>query len=549
MRLWFIVPVMVVLAALPATALSAEPETAKDPGVSVDLSGYYRVRYDNTFNMGWRFNDDYRDGDDNQDSDWWSYFDQRVLLLPKITVNDNIVLKTQIDALRNVTFGNNTQAVIPQVHVTRNPANTEKIETVEFDAARLYRGNIFSSSASSNAGYYAYDRNSGDEVPSVEMSRFWAEILLPNVGFMRFGRMPSQFGMGVFSNDGLPTKTEFGWQGLDKNYGDTYDRILFGTKIGPYIPVLLYDRVLEGDYKTGDNDVHEFGFVQYLRDIKLGGNPDNLLNGGLYMVHRRQMSTNARVFVYDLWLKLKLGGFSLENEAVAVQGSFTQIDDETLDEIEEAGLPIGEGGGKIEVSAYVDAARLKFETKSWGTGAEFGFSSPSDPNQDKEFDPSAAAAIAVAAAQKDADEDAPENSIDFINAVVENQAAFGKKVYTFPMDPDYDVDLIIWEVLMGGAVKNGIYAKVGGYIQPFQELRIEANVIQSWINESWKGENGEDAAHDLGTELDLDISTTAWDHFYTGVQFGYAWLGGYFQDVYGDKENIFTMQMRAGVTF
>jgi len=524
----------------------AEEETQEGAGAAFDLSGYYRVRYDNTFNTGWRFNEEFTDGEENQDSDWWSYFDQRALLLSTVQVNEKIALKAQVDALRNVMFGQNAKATVPVARVTRNPADTEEIENVEFDAERLNRGNIFSQNTSANASFYANDGEPGDEVDTIELSRLWAEVMLP-FGFLRFGRMPSNFGMGVFSNDGLPEKTAFGWKDLDGNYGDTYDRLMFGTKIGPYIPILLYDRVVEDDFKTGDNDVHQYAFVQYIRGISLGKNSD--FNGGLYLMHRRQRSTDARVFVYDLYLKLKFGGFVIENEALALQGSCKQIGNETIEDLEESGLPTGAGGGKIEINAYIDAFRMQYRTLKWGAGTDFGFSSPADPDPEREFDSAAAARVAVAAAQKDADEDASKNSIDFINAVVENQAAFGNRVFTFPFDKDFDVDLIIWEVLMGGAVKNGLYAKVGGYIQPVQEFRIQADVIKSWINESHKGTDGKDAGHDLGWEVDLDFSGTFYDHFYTGVQFGYAWVGDYFHDVYDDAKNIFTMQMRAGVTF
>ncbi len=546
MRIFFLSVMMLVILSLFSPVAMAADETQEEGGVAFDLSGYYRVRYDNTFNLGWRFNEEYEDGDDNENSDWWSYFDQRALLLPVIRVNENIVLKAQVDALRNVMFGQNTQATVPMAVVERNPADTEKIETVEFDAEKLDRGNVFSQSASANQSIEG-DGAARGEVDPIQLTRLWAEVMLP-IGFVRFGRMSSNFGMGIFSNSGLPKKTAFGYEGLDSNYGDTYDRLMFGTRVGKhYIPVVIYDRVVEGDFKTGDKDVHQYVFAQYLRDIEFGDR--NAFNGGLYLMHRTQQSTNARIFAYDLWLKMEVGGFTIENEVVALQGSFNQIPTSTIDDLIESGLPTGEGGGKIEVDAYIDAFRANYKMKKWGAGVEYGFSSPSDPDPEREFDADAAAAIAVAATQKDADEDGSEASIEFINAVVENQAAFGKKVYSFYFDSDYDVDLIIWETLMGGRVENGMYGKVSGYLQPIEELRIQFDVINSYINESHKGMDGKDASHDLGWEVDVDVSSLAYGHFFTGVQFGYAFLGDYFSDMYDGSENIFTMQMRTGITF
>jgi hypothetical protein len=544
--LFFAVCLLVLGLACVAAAADKPAEKTEQAGVDVDLTGYYRVRFENLFKTGWRFNEDFRDGAENQDSDWWSWIDQRGLLLPTIRVNEKIAIKAQVDLLRNVMYGQNAQATVPFVDVERNPSDTEQIENITFDATKLDRGNVFAQGVSANQSYYASEGDARAEISPITLSRLWAEVTLP-VGFLRFGRMPSDYGMGIFANSGLPKMTDFGWEGLDKNYGDTYDRIMFGTRFGPYIPILIYDRIMEGDFKTGDKDVHQYIFHQYLRDLKLGAN--GMFNAGFYVMHRAQHSTNARVFLYDLWLKLNLGGFLLENEALALQGSMTQIGKDTIRDLEENGLPTGEGGGKVQINAYCDAFRTGYKTKMWGALGEFGFSSPSDPNPEQEFDPAAAANVAVAAIKKDADPDSSKAKVDFINTVTENQAAFGRRVYTFAFDKDFQVDQIIWKVLMGGAVRNGAYAKLSGYIQPVNEFRIQADVIKSFVNEPYKGRDGNDASHDLGWEADLDFQGTIYNNFFTGIQFSHAWVGQYFKDVYEDADNVFVMRMRAGVTF
>ena len=61
---------------------------------------------------------------------------------------------------------------------------------------------------------------------SIRVKQVWAEVLTP-LGQLRFGRMPSHFGMGLLANEG---------RGLDKDFGDSNDRIMFATKIaGHYI--------------------------------------------------------------------------------------------------------------------------------------------------------------------------------------------------------------------------------------------------------------------------------------------------------------------------
>ncbi|MCZ7585221.1 MAG: hypothetical protein M5R36_18845 [Deltaproteobacteria bacterium] len=117
------------IAVLATVPWAAAEETQEGAGVGFDLSGYYRVRYDNTFNMGWRFNEENRDGDENQDSDWWSYFDQRALFLPVMHVNERIMLKAQVDVLRNVLFGQNSAATIPSWTSRATPATWSKLRT------------------------------------------------------------------------------------------------------------------------------------------------------------------------------------------------------------------------------------------------------------------------------------------------------------------------------------------------------------------------------------------------------------------------------------
>lgn len=513
-RLIPLVVAILILGMMPLETVAQEKQSA---GVDFGLEGYYRVRYDNLFSTDWLFDDD---------SDWWTYLDQRMLLKPSFVINEKIRLAMDLDLLRNVTFGNNAQARVPMVFVDRNTSDVQKIDQIQFGTIDLARGNLFSQEMSNN------NVITGEQVDPIQVRRLFGEVKLP-IGVVRVGRQGSQFGMGLFSNAG---------DGLDDDYGDTYDRLLFGTKIGPYVPLFIYDKIIEDDFKVADTDVNQLTWVNNIKDIKWG--QANQFDGGFYIMHRWQQSTDAKVWVYDLWLRLMLGGFKLETEAIALQGKMTMFDRETIRDLEENGLPTGEGGGKIVADAYLNANTFSYESDTWGAGTEFGFSSPADPNPEREFDATAAGNVAVASALSEGDEDSAQSSIDFINTVVENQGAFGTHVYTFPFDRDYNVDLIVWEVLMGGAVKNGMYAKVGGYLNPIDLMMIRLDLIKSWINESWKGKDGQDADHDLGWEVDMDLAFTVADHFTFGMQFGYAFPGAYFEDVYDNVENVYTLQSR-----
>ena len=170
------IAVTVVLALL-LGAVAAVAEETKAPGkanVDLDLSGYYRVRYYNFFNMGFFF---------DTHSNWTSYVDQRMKLDPTLTVNDSISLHMQLDLLRNVMWGDNLQYQIPALSVVRDEKDQNVLQDVRFSTFKLPRGNVFSMNMSNTT-------IDGVEVPAVDLTRLWADILLP-FGRFKFGRQPS----------------------------------------------------------------------------------------------------------------------------------------------------------------------------------------------------------------------------------------------------------------------------------------------------------------------------------------------------------------------
>lgn len=525
MRTVLAISLSVLIILISSTAWTQE-SASNQTGVGLNLSGYWRARWVNLFNPSWYFEIPNDEDKELANSDWISYLDQRMLLNAKLSVNDRIDLNLQFDILRNVMFGNNLVIKEKAVYISRDPDEEDFIKDAKLGDYDIEKGNVLSQSPSNTT----FD---GNEVPSIDVRRLWADILTP-AGRLRAGRMGSNFGMGLFSNDG---------NGVDADYGDTYDQVMFLTKLGPVVPGISYARVVEGNAWNGDRDVHQYTLLtMYVTDpTKLGG----------ALVHRTQHTTNARIFIYDLWAKQKIWKFTLEGEAVILQGSAVMIPSQTVQKIKDdlGESVIGEGGGKIEIDAYIGAARINFAEPKWSATLEGGFSSPSDPNPNREFDAEAAANIAEAAEVLDTDPDDPQNQIDFINELLKNQAAFGKKVYTFPFDKDYDVDLILWEEVMDGAVKNGIYAKLAGKFVVTDWFVPELWVLRSWINESGKTRKGRDASHDLGWEFDLFLPLTIADKFTIYLDYGYLLTGQYFKDMYKGVKDLQLLRTRFVVNF
>jgi uncharacterized protein (TIGR04551 family) len=185
----------------------------------------------------------------------------------------------------------------------------------------------------------------------------WGEYLTP-IGLLRFGRMPSHWGLGMLANGG---------DGIDSDYQSTSDRLMLVTGIKKYdlYFAAAWDFANEGPssaslnerqgqpYDLGEeDDVNQYVFVAVRRK-----NPDLtkdtlarggfVLNGGAYVVYRNQLLANdesgqgnaaylgqsssnitegylrrgAEAAIPDLWLQFLYEKFRFEAEAAMIYGS------------------------------------------------------------------------------------------------------------------------------------------------------------------------------------------------------------------------------------
>jgi len=506
------------LTALP-TLTVAEDERLS--AVGFNIHGFYRVRYDNFFALSWA------SSERGDDSDHWSWIDQRMILQPTLIVADPIQIYMELDLLGNVMYGNNELDTQPVVVTQRKPNDLETIDTVTYDELRIRTSDIFNDSMS-NTGL------DGAEVDPINIRQLFMRVALP-FGSLRIGRQGVNWGMGLFMNSGTPYlrymeplgSINDRNAGFDSDGGDVYDRVLFMTKVaGFYMPSLSYDRLAEYNFKTGDYDIHCMTFANQFRNI-----------------------TFSDSGTFDSGFRLGYAGFTWELEGLGLQGKAKFIDRAAVRDLEEDGLPTGERAGTINMDAYIGAGRFKYDSGRWAVGAEAGFSSPADSDPDNEFNPVGAAAIEQARQQAATDPQNASKTIDFVNAVVSNQAAFGRSINTFAFDPNYNVDLIMWDRLMGGSFENGAYFKVNGYIRPLDGMHIGLDVINSYINEAGLDKNGTSASHDLGWEVDVNFAQTMYKHFTADLEFGYMIPGMWFRDNYRDVSNVYTLQLRTIVDF
>src|SRR5688572_21830747 len=132
----------------------------------------------------------------------------RLRLEPVINLSEQISVNMQIDVLDNVVLGSTPDGVFHDG--TAPPANIP---------INGFNGGQVPPEAGKN---YAWD--------SIRVKRAWGEVKVPDVGVIRFGRMPSHWGLGLLANSGGYDSFR-GTYCLDCDYGDNADRIMFGTMI------------------------------------------------------------------------------------------------------------------------------------------------------------------------------------------------------------------------------------------------------------------------------------------------------------------------------
>lgn len=269
----------------------------------------------------------------------------RFRLNPQLVVSDNLRVISQIDMLDNLVMGSTPEGYSnsPSSGGYRvNPRDGYTPTTLTTDTQ-----------APPSEG-----KNSTSD--SIVVKRAWAEYSTP-VGQLRFGRMPSHWGLGIFQNAG---------DGYDQDYQSTVDRLSFVSGIKSYDLYIAgaWDFAAEGPtsasfalpqeqaYDLGQlDDVDEYVLAVFRKrspalerlDLAKGR---LVLNGGVYFMYRHQVIANdraglcgsdgaaaldcapgdasqgynrrgGRLFIPDLWLQLKYKKFRFETEAVTVQGS------------------------------------------------------------------------------------------------------------------------------------------------------------------------------------------------------------------------------------
>jgi uncharacterized protein (TIGR04551 family) len=259
----------------------------------------------------------------------------RFRINPELHISDNLRVISQIDMLDNLTLGS-------------TPAGFNGSKTSTPTSPYTPIGAFATTQVPPTAGLNSFQN-------SVNIKRAWGEYATP-LGQLRFGRMPSHWGLGILENSG---------DTYDSDYQSTVDRIMFTTgfkSLDLYISA-AWDFPNEGpqsatvESTTGGqpydlaqlDDVNQYtGMITRRRNPELAKldliRGDVVLNGGVYFQWRDQYiaienpplgTTSAnlqsvvqpyvrrglKLYTPDVWFQLLYKKFRFEAEGVMQAGS------------------------------------------------------------------------------------------------------------------------------------------------------------------------------------------------------------------------------------
>jgi uncharacterized protein (TIGR04551 family) len=511
-----------------------EAAPVKPPLNLLDLHGYLRLRGDlmNGLDLGLRSR---LSGDENGPGtargaaypqfprsatgkeDTLAGANMRFRLEPTINISEDVRINVQIDMLDNLVLGSTPDG---------------------------YPKSLYYPMVAFSQGQQPPVEGVNSIKDSILIKRVWGEVMTP-VGLLRFGRMGSEWGMGLLANDGGPMHVDNGplrtrrdpfsptGQCFDCDYGSTADRIMFITKVFGHYIVPMIDFTSEGPLTSYSNewggqqaDFEQLDDVNsYILAIAKRDKPEDIqqtlaqgdwsLNYGVYFVFRNQAYDaidfslqgpydgrdqvvtnyavrNMEAYIPDVWVRFMMGKLRIEAEFVAIIGKVGydaqsgSLDGDgnliDIDEIKGQSLDMMQWGGTIQADySFMDDELL--------VGLEFGVASGDDspgfgvrPYDENHFE------------NRQGDHD----------------------INNFRFHPDYHVDLILWRQIIG-TVTDAMYIKPSIQYEIAEGFGAKASIIYSSAMES-SSTRGKSSP--LGLEFDFDFFYFSDDNFHAGLSYG-----------------------------
>src|SRR5690606_19866657 len=499
--------------ALPTTPVLPPPQSKRTEYQLLELNGFYRFRGDwfKKFHLGF---DDRgpggapfprplgcleTDGVDKPCEDTLKSANMRLRLEPVIHIDEETSVHIQADLLDNVVYGSTPEGLIAD----GTPGRRRDIAIGALD---------YNQDAPVAGQNHLRD--------SIVIKRAWAEVETP-FGLLKFGRMPSHWGTGIFHNAGGFDPIH-GTYNLDTDYGDTVDRVSFtagipGTELRASLAMdwastapsagqtdLFFGQQDGQPWGLDDNDdANQWTFVlsrldspvDFLDKVLSG---ELALNYGAHVTYRTQdwdqtgfvlgetpdpnlfVPRDYKAYMPDVWLRLGWGDLDFELEAVGVLGSIQNLSDVGINE-------------EVDIRQWGGVARLvyHFLDRDLRLGGEAGFASGDQWDND------------------------PQGATHIRNLRPFGMRPGDETINQFIFDPDYQIDLILFRELIG-AVTNAIYIRPSFEYDITDRFRMRIQNVTSFAHKrvSTPG-NG----MMYGVEFDGDVEYHH-DGFSAGIAYG-----------------------------
>jgi uncharacterized protein (TIGR04551 family) len=422
----------------------------------------------------------------------------RLRVEPTLNISEEVWIKTQIDFLDNAMMGSS-----PRYYQNFGSGDT-------IDTASVHGFNMGPPSSD-----------------MIVVRRAWGEVMTP-LGQLRFGRMGDHFGLGMLHNAG---------NGIDQDFGDTVDRLMFAAKVNDWIIAPAFDFPSEGvsavssagrpfDVSQLDDAYQLVGIIAYQHDeeeqlamLKRG---DWVINTGLYFTYRWQVlsfenpnlgepgrldtETSGHHFyrrdmwavIPDLWFQFVYDTFHLELEAALIYGEVGNPDRDLSEfsSTERQPLTLTEWGGVLQIDYGLLSDQLRI-------GLEFGFAS--------------------------GDED-----VEGLHAptTFDQQNSPGNGAFTaFAFNPAYNTDLILYHHILGTVSQSY-------YFHPWlrydflrsalgKQLGVQVDVLYS--RAVFAQSTISNSSANLGIEINAQLMYVSADNFHAGIKYGVLFPIGAFE--------------------
>jgi len=494
----------------------------------LELNGYFRFRWDlfNNLNgdlpadpMGWYLWNGNTSISSSPPNGTQTGGNMRLRVDPTFNISEQVRIRAEIDFLDNVVLGS-------------SPIGRDYNQFPFFS----------NSQASPMAGVNWFSS-------AIAVKRAWGEVQTP-VGLLSFGRMPANWGVGIYYNNG---------DGIDQDFGDNVDRIQFSIPLGQFLGGLAVTPYYEwagsgvtyaGTFNTvgigqpvnwsQDDDVGTIGLMVARQDTpdqqrrKLEKGASSISYGllfnykserfGLPMLSLQTspagivpvglgtdftlIKRDASAGTVDLFFRWVHKNFELEAEGVGIWGSIGNVNwDPTAAAVSAS---IRQGAGVLRGKAKLG------EGGRFAVGGEFGIASgdsaPGFGNYPGRCNLSLAATDPLRCNQM-----ALPGSFDGqqYSAIATQDSSPSINNYRF--NPAYQVDLILWRRLLG-TVTDAWYLKPTFRWDILDGLNVGAQVVYSQAITATSTPSG--TSTPLGLELDVGVKYQSDDGFVFFLDYG-----------------------------